>query len=135
MIKIYRLHAMILGNFVDFILVVESIISVIFSVIESLQIKELIMEKARYSQDKSVREQALLALQKLMIQNWQNIWSSILNTKVILFYCTSIYYLEIIIFINKYLIDLISSHINTKLIISMVGFGLKDYVMNFSPAK
>jgi hypothetical protein len=31
------------------------------------------MEKARYSQNKLVREQALLALQKLMIQNWQNI--------------------------------------------------------------
>ena len=44
-----------------------------FRVLESLHIKELIMEKARYSSEKSVREQALLALQKLMIQNWQNI--------------------------------------------------------------
>ena len=43
------------------------------AVIESLQIKEIIMEKARYSDDKSVREQALMALQKIMIQNWQAI--------------------------------------------------------------
>jgi V-type H+-transporting ATPase subunit H len=42
-------------------------------VIESLQIKDLIMEKARYSEDKLVREQALLALQKIMIQNWQSL--------------------------------------------------------------
>lgn len=41
--------------------------------IEDLHVKEQIMEKARYSQDKAVREQALLALQKLMIQNWQSI--------------------------------------------------------------
>lgn len=53
---------------------VESNVFNYFSVIEDLHIKELIMEKARYSQDKSVREQALLALQKLMIQNWQSIW-------------------------------------------------------------
>lgn len=52
---------------------VESNVFNYFSVIEDLHIKELIMEKARYSQDKSVREQALLALQKLMIQNWQSI--------------------------------------------------------------
>lgn len=31
------------------------------------------MERARYSEDKSVREQALMALQKIMIQNWQAI--------------------------------------------------------------
>jgi hypothetical protein len=42
-------------------------------VIETLQIKDLIMEKARFSDDKAVREQALLALQKIMIQNWQAI--------------------------------------------------------------
>jgi hypothetical protein len=42
-------------------------------VIETLQIKDIIMEKARYSDDKSVKEQALLALQKIMIQNWQAI--------------------------------------------------------------
>lgn len=42
-------------------------------VIESLSIKDIIMEKARYSEDKSVREQALMALQKVMIQNWQAI--------------------------------------------------------------
>ena len=46
----------------------------LFSVIESLHIKDIIMEKARYSEDKSVREQALMALQKVMIQNWQAIW-------------------------------------------------------------
>lgn len=45
----------------------------LFRVIESLQIKDIIMEKARFSEDKSVREQALLALQKIMIQNWQAI--------------------------------------------------------------
>jgi len=42
-------------------------------IIESFHIKDLIMEKARYSDDKQVREQALLALQKIMIQNWQNL--------------------------------------------------------------
>lgn len=31
------------------------------------------MDKARYSSEKTVREQALLALQKIMIQNWQSI--------------------------------------------------------------
>ena len=36
-----------------------------------MQLKDVIMEKARYSEDKAVREQALLALQKLMIQNKQ----------------------------------------------------------------
>lgn len=73
MIKIFQFHVTIWENFAVSIQREESNLFINFSVIEDLHIKELIMEKARYSQDKSVREQALLALQKLMIQNWQSI--------------------------------------------------------------
>ena len=41
--------------------------------IESMAIKDVIMERASYRENKSVREQALLALQKIMIQKWQAI--------------------------------------------------------------
>ena len=43
------------------------------NIIDSLKVKETIMEKAKRSEDKSIREQALLSLQKIMIQNWQAI--------------------------------------------------------------
>ena len=53
--KIFLSLVMIWENFVDFIRKEESKYYFYFSVIEDLHIKELIMEKARYSQDKSVR--------------------------------------------------------------------------------
>lgn len=62
-----------LGEFCRFYPRGKTYISLYFRILESFQLKDLIMEKARYSADKAVREQALLALQKLMIQNWQSI--------------------------------------------------------------
>lgn len=69
-----------LGEFCRFYPRGKAYLWIYFRVIESLQIKDIIMERARYSEDKSVREQALLALQKIMIQNWQAIWSTSKHT-------------------------------------------------------
>lgn len=41
----------------------------LFSVIEGLDKKKVIMAKARH-EDASIRENALLALQKIMLHNW-----------------------------------------------------------------
>ena len=78
--------------------------------VESLQLKELIMEKARYSDDKKVREQALLALQKIMIQNWQNIWSIINHNQIIIIKCI---YQILLFYLPDWMFSISSAHIHS----------------------
>ncbi len=72
-IRILRLPATTLASLLDSIPKEKRNKYFLFRILESLNVKDTIMDKAKYSESKIVREQALLSLQKIMIQNWQSI--------------------------------------------------------------